>query len=68
MLKKLNIDFIGPAPCPFERLNSYYRDHIIIKTKRVEYIIEKIKKDIQKLNTRPNIFYIEIDVDPLSML
>ncbi|HOJ50791.1 MAG TPA: primosomal protein N' [Spirochaetota bacterium] len=67
-LKKEEINFIGPAPCPFEKLKSYYRYHIIIKTKNIKEIVKKIKPIIQKINRRPSIFFVELDVDPVNML
>lgn len=59
-LSKQKIDFIGPGPCFFSRLNNRYRYQIIIKMKRLP------DKNISLLYSQfPNLTW---DVDALNLL
>ena len=58
---------LGPAPAPFYKINLFYRWHIIIKSKNIEYsnkILTKILKRFKKFDENKII----IDVDPVWIL
>ncbi|MFW5799603.1 MAG: replication restart helicase PriA [Spirochaetota bacterium] len=58
---------IGPAPCPVEKINRNYRYQIIISSKSITNILGvafKANEFSQKLKS----IYLEIDVDPISMM
>ena len=58
---------LGPAPAPFYKINLFYRWHIIIKSKNIEYsnkILTKILKRFKKFGENKII----IDVDPVWIL
>ncbi len=58
---------LGPAPCPFYRINRYYRWHVIIKTKTVYRILARLKKTIKNFGKQEQNKVI-IDVDPSWIL
>ena len=69
-LREYNFQILGPALAPIEKINNYYRIHIIIKAtspfsfqdfyiKKLNF--NKIISDIKGVRFR-------IDVDPLSLL
>ena len=69
-LRETNFDILGPILAPIEKINNFYRLHIIIKTKKPldfqnYYSRNKKLKDI--FENLKDIKY-QIDVDPLSLL
>ncbi len=69
-LKEQGLEVLGPTPCPIERINKYYRYHILIKSsthgamlKVVRYIYKLYKNypDFNKMR-------VEIDLDPTQIL
>ncbi len=69
IIKKTNVavDILGPAECPLAKVAANYRNHIILKAKS---ILELQKTTSIFLNTFKNSknVYIEVDVDPISLL
>lgn len=61
---------LGPVSCPLEKLKNNYRHHIIIKSKDANVInklISLLKNSVKKFkNSR--LVYMEIDIDPLSLV
>src|SRR4030066_419819 len=58
---------LGPAPAPFHKINLFYRWHIIIKSKNMDFLNEalaKILKRFKKFDENKII----IDVDPVWIL
>ncbi len=58
---------LGPAPAPFHKINLFYRWHIIIKSKNVDFLNEalaKILKRFKKFDENKII----VDVDPVWIL
>ena len=69
-LREANFDILGPVLAPIEKINNFYRLHIIIKTKKPldfqnYYLKNKPLRDI--FENLKDIKY-QIDVDPLSLL
>ncbi|PJZ51659.1 replication restart helicase PriA [Leptospira adleri] len=58
---------LGPAPCPFYRIDSNFRNHIILKTSSIQYWREIIKKEVRPLKLSKKV-YLEIDFDPLDLV
>ncbi|OHD56257.1 MAG: primosomal protein N' [Spirochaetes bacterium GWF1_51_8] len=61
---------LGPVSCPLEKLNNQYRYHIIIKSgkyQQIKSIAQNIRDYFQSSKSVPSLF-LEIDIDPLSML
>jgi len=69
---KLNIDenrieLLGPVPAPITKIKGEYRYNIILKSKKIDDILEPIKKSIGE-RRRISKTYLKIDVDPQSIL
>ncbi|EMO74104.1 primosomal protein N' [Leptospira kirschneri str. 200801925] len=58
---------LGPAPCPFYRIDSNFRNHIILKTSSPNVWREIFKKEIRPLKLSKKV-YLEIDFDPLDLV
>lgn len=58
---------MGPAPCPFYRIDSNYRNHIIIKTSQHLRVKTLLKQILQELKL-PTKVYLEIDIDPVDLV
>ena len=61
---------LGPVSCPLEKLNNQYRYHIIIKSgkfQQIKSIAQKVRLFFQGCKTASSLF-LEIDIDPVSML
>jgi len=61
------ISILGPSVCPFSKIKSNYRIHVIIKLKKIS-LFNKILKDLNEVLKKKNKIYIEINIDPVSML
>ncbi len=65
--KVKDITILGPTLCPISRIKSNFRVHIIIKLQDIRPM-RSILKDLQEIMRKKKDLYIEIDIDPLSML
>ncbi len=61
------IFILGPVECPFYKLESNYRNHILIKTREVQEIKNFIKNNITSTSL-PSGVYLEIDIDPIDLV
>jgi primosomal protein N' (replication factor Y) len=64
---KIGSSILGPAPAPFHKINLFYRWHIMIKSKNIDFLNEvlaKILKRFKKFDENKII----IDVDPVWIL
>ncbi len=60
-------DILGPASCPLSKIKQNYRVHVIIKTNSIgtyRDVLVDIGNRIKKIYD----VYLEIDIDPISML
>jgi primosomal protein N' (replication factor Y) (superfamily II helicase) len=64
---KINIVVLGPAPAPFYRINRFYRQHILLKTKEIDVLTEMLGQLMKKYRKSSDIKII-IDVDPAWIL
>jgi len=58
---------LGPAPSPFHKINLFYRWHIIIKTKDINYLSKEITEVLKKFKKFKDNKII-VDVDPAWIL
>jgi primosomal protein N' (replication factor Y) len=62
-----DVEVLGPAPAPVEKIRSHWRWHVILKGKKAKnlrhnaLLIADAVKDIKGLK-------IDIDVDPINLL
>ncbi len=75
MIQKFILDFklkdkiiiIGPSKAPIEKIQKNFRYHLILKSKKLEYLIQTgsfINANLQLKEKR----MIEIDIDPITLL
>jgi len=64
---KSYISLLGPAFCPLSRIKNNYRVHVIIKLKQTAALRE-VLKEFQEIMVQKHALYMEIDIDPVSML
>ncbi|MBK8393992.1 MAG: primosomal protein N' [Leptospiraceae bacterium] len=57
---------LGPAPAPFYKIDSNFRNHIVIKTNSLLKLREIIREI--KLISLPANVYLEIDIDPMDLV
>jgi primosomal protein N' (replication factor Y) len=58
---------LGPAPCPIEKINRNFRYQIILISDKIGKIL-KIASYAKQLSKKEKSIYLEIDVDPISMM
>ena len=61
------VDILGPAECPLEMVSNNYRMNIILRGKDIGILIKMVNNLIWGYTHSPNV-YIEVDIDPVSML
>ena len=64
---KSYISLLGPAFCPLSRIKNNYRVHVIIKLDQLTGMRE-ILRELQAKIVKRQGHYLEIDIDPVSML
>ncbi|NUM41386.1 MAG: primosomal protein N' [Leptospiraceae bacterium] len=69
LLKNTNqkIIVLGPAECPFYKIDSNYRNHIVLKTLNLTILKNFIREKIKPLKFHKSV-YLEIDFDPMDLL
>nr|AID56268.1 helicase PriA [Leptospira sp. GIMC2001] len=65
--QKDSFQMLGPSPCPFYKLDKYFRNHILIKTKN-HSITRELVGIIQSQWKKSNKLYLEVDFDPLDLV
>jgi len=61
-----NIQVLGPAAAPMEKIGGNYRHHIIMKSRSVDMLRKVIVESRGAVNS--NNVYLEIDIDPHDMM
>ncbi|MCX8058146.1 MAG: primosomal protein N' [Spirochaetes bacterium] len=61
------IDIIGPAPAPIEKIERNFRYHLFIKSNNVD-ILKNFGNLINEMFKNQDDVFIELDMDPISML
>lgn len=67
LFHETNTIVLGPAPCPFYKIDNNFRNHILIKTNRLSKVREILNNSIKSLKI-PNYVYLEIDFDPVDLV
>lgn len=62
------IQLLGPAPAPLERLNDYYRHHMIFKAENIDAIAPSVRRIAREFRGTQKKSYLEIDPDPVDLL
>ena len=61
------VEVLGPAECPLEMIAGNFRHQIILRGDRIAPLVDAAKKLVWGYTSPKNV-YIEVDVDPVSML
>lgn len=61
-----DIVVLGPAPAPFYKIDSNFRNHIVIKTTSLQRIRDVVR-EIKLIPLPANVF-LEIDIDPMDLV
>ena len=61
------ISLLGPTHCPLSRIKNNYRVHLILKVRETGPV-KKVLGELQELMRSKGEGYMEIDIDPMSML
>ena len=67
-LRKNNFIVLGPVAAPIEKINNFYRIHIIIKMNKPFLFQDYYSKNLNKIFSNLKGAKFRIDVDPLSLL
>lgn len=62
-----NVELIGPAECPIEKINSNYRIQILLRASSIIPLQSMVRKLAFEYTHNQNV-YIEYDVDPVNLL
>jgi len=57
---------LGPSPAPFSKIGGNYRNHIILKSNKLNDLTGFIKTALDSFKSKA--VYVEIDIDPVDML
>ena len=61
------IEILGPAECPLAKIAANFRCHILLRGKKLSYMQHIVRSFLAAYKT-PSGVYIEVDVDPISLL
>jgi primosomal protein N' (replication factor Y) len=61
------LDLLGPSMCPISRIKKNYRVHVIIKVRETAPM-KHVIAELQETMRGEGDHYMEIDIDPMSML
>ncbi|WP_428769089.1 primosomal protein N' [Treponema sp. HNW] len=61
------VRILGPAECPIEKIAANHRRHILLRAKRIGPLQETLIAFLSAYKNRQGV-YIEVDVDPVSLL
>ncbi|MCB1214046.1 MAG: primosomal protein N' [Deltaproteobacteria bacterium] len=64
-----DLEILGPAPSPLEKIRGAYRYHLLIKSPSYELLQRKLLPKIENLEKiLPSSIKLQVDVDPLNLL
>lgn len=61
------VNILGPAECPLEKIAANYRKHILLRSNKIAPL-QKAAADLLSAYKNRQGVYIEVDVDPVSLL
>jgi primosomal protein N' (replication factor Y) len=62
-----NIEVLGPAPAPVEKIRNLWRWHLILKGRNAKELRRTAKEIVNKLDLTRDV-KVDIDVDPINLL
>ena len=64
---KVFVDILGPSECPLAKIAANYRNHIILRSQSMLDLQKTASIFLKTFKNATNV-YIEVDVDPVSLL
>jgi primosomal protein N' (replication factor Y) len=61
------IDVLGPVECPLSVIAGNHRNHLIFRSRRLKNIHKLVRQGLEGFQV-PSGVYVEVDVDPVSLL
>lgn len=66
-LPEPNTVVLGPAPCPFYKIDANFRNHILIKTTVQNKWRDILREEVRPIKLPKNV-YLELDFDPVDLV
>ena len=61
------VEILGPAECPLSVIAGNHRNHIIFRSRRFKNLHALVRRSLEHIQV-PSGVYVEVDVDPVSLL
>ena len=62
-----DIEIFSPSPCPVEKKARYYRYHMLLRSSSASLLLSFAHKLLDNYKA-PSSVYLEIDMDPISLM
>lgn len=62
-----DVEILGPVECPLSVIAGNHRNHLIFRSRNFKHVHALVRKSLQRFQT-PSGVYVEVDVDPVSLL
>ena len=62
-----DVEILGPVECPLSVIAGNHRNHLIFRSRNFKNVHALVRQSLQRFQT-PSGVYVEVDVDPVSLL
>ncbi len=62
-----DVEILGPVECPLSVIAGNHRNHLIFRSMNFKHVHALVRQSLQRFQT-PSGVYVEVDVDPVSLL
>jgi len=62
-----DVEILGPVECPLSVIAGNHRNHLIFRSRNFKHVHALVRQSLQRFQT-PSGVYVEVDVDPVSLL
>ncbi len=64
---RTDVEILGPAECPLSVIAGNHRNHLIFRSRNFKHVHTLVRQSLQRFKI-PSGVYVEVDVDPFSLL
>ena len=64
---RTDVEILGPVECPLSVIAGNHRNHLIFRSRNFKHVHALVRQSLQRFQT-PSGVYVEVDVDPVSLL
>lgn len=64
---RTDVEFLGPVECPLSVIAGNHRNHLIFRSRSFKHVHTLVRQSLQRFQV-PSGVYVEVDVDPVSLL